>query len=85
MTDIGCPLGGRLKRNNRKGKVCVIRKEYMRTTNAKQMSLSPQTQVETPEHMSEEAGVPATETTMNMSGGRLGKNPHIHYTILKKL
>ena len=74
-----------MKRNNRKGKVCVLRKENRRTTNDKCMSSSLQTQVEIPEYMSEEAGVPATEIPMNLSGGRLGKNPHIHNTSLRKL
>lgn len=57
----------------------------METTNDKWVSLSPQAQVEIPDHMSEEAGVPVTEIPMNLSVGRLKKNPHIHNTILKKL
>lgn len=57
----------------------------METTNDKWVSLSLQAQVEIPDHMSEEAGVPVTEIPMNLSGGRLKNNPHIHNTILKKL
>lgn len=41
----------------------MIRKEYMETTNDRWVSLSPQTQVEIPHHMSEEAEVSSDRDT----------------------
>lgn len=50
----------------------------MESANDRWTSLSPQTQVEVPNHMFEEAGAPVTEIPMNVSVRRLEKSPHIH-------